>query len=221
MTRLLDIKKKYGLNYKDEVIQNALNLARKYMSKNVYEEVKQNIFNRSDTFKLCNHIVDSSNNYEVEVSDIKVIEYMTKEPYIVNDLSDNIVDVIFNHPMGYTILKMDSEYPSTNDFKLQISYLRAGDSYENLLPYIQRIEELLTIYFIFDTVEINALQRGLTNRSINDVRIEFDQKGIEDYKKYLMQQINILKAAIIPFDGCEFNSNPHGVMKSVLISKRY
>lgn len=221
-TRIAQIKAKYGLGYSDSVVSYALLLARKFMTDNIFENVEQIINQKATTFKLCNYVMDSNFDYTVDEDDIDVIEYMDNEPYTINDLNSNISSVTLNHPAGFSLLTMDGEYPSSGDYKLKISYLRGSNSYDKNEDNILRVEELLTIYYIFGTVEISALQRGLPNRSINDVTIQFDQRGIADYRKSLMTEINNLKAALIPFEACEYNYNSNSpIFRSVLINKGY
>lgn len=223
-TRIAQIKAKYGLGYTDLQMTYAIQSARTYMTNKAWEEVVQIINSKNTVFKMCNYVQDSNFDYVVNSSDIKVEEYMDKEPYTINDLTTNISSVTLNHPAGFSLITMDDEYPS-DGFKLRISYLRGDKSFDDKKNDIMLMEELLTIYYLFEIVEINSLQRGLPDRTINDVTIRFDQAGIDTYRKFLKSQINGLMFNLKPMETCQYNSLGGGstspMLRSVRINKGY
>lgn len=187
--RINQIKDKYGLEYDELAMKSAFNWAHKQMLNNAFVDMEEDYKSAKDEFKIDNFVMDKNFDGVIDKNDIEIKEFMTKTPYTVNDLSSNILSVIFDHPSGKTIISMDAEYPSDGAFTVRINYKRADESYSDAIENIRRVEELYTLYHIFDKLEPYKLQRGLPSRSINGVTIDFDQDGIDRYKKKLFSEI--------------------------------
>jgi len=208
-SRISQIKLKYGLDYDYYVMKEALNDARKKVL-NYALINEENIYSSKDTeFKLENYTMDSTFSYDLDNSDISVIQYQTESPYNEEDLSSEISSIKFNHPSGYTIVTLNNEYPE-DTYKLKISYYRGAKTYSDIIENIRLLEEYYTIYYLFSNLPIYKLQRGLSSRTINGITVDFDQQGVKDVLEQLQRMINREIIQVKPFKS-----------QSVLISKEY
>jgi len=208
--RLQQIKTKYGLTYDDYTLQTAFDWSHQQMLNNAYQKIEQSV--NGTEFKIDNYVMDKNFDGVVDTSDLEIIEYMSSSPYTVNNLNSNISSVVYNHPAGKSYITMDASYPSNSSFKVRVTYYKGSDSHSDLLVDIKRLEELYTLYHLFDILEPHKLQTGITDKTINGVSIVFDQEGIRTFKKDLYNQIQNSILKIKPFDG---------MFGSVLISKEY
>lgn len=210
--RINQIQNKYGLKYDYYTMREALNYAQSQLLNIGYEYVDEFIhtLDSNNCFKIDNYVMDKNFDEVVDSDDLYVFEYTSESPYTVTDLSSNISSVTFNHPGGFTVVEMDDSYPSASSYKLRVQYYRGLQTFSYLNNDIRYLEELLTVYHLFDILPIYKLQHGITKRDINGTKVEFNQRGIDDFKEKLRQQITYQISKIRSLD-----------IKPIIINKDY
>ena len=136
----------------------------------------------------------------IDEDDLYLFEYQKESPYAINNLSTHIESITFNHPKGFTIIEMDGSYPSDSSYKMQIQYYKGLQTFSYLNNDIKYLEELFTIFHLFDILPIYKLQHGVTKRDINGVKVEFNQEALNILKKDLMERITYQKSKIRSLD---------------------
>ena len=222
--KVIKIKDKYALDYDNDTMYNALTYARQQIAINAYSKEKGSPSSNdtNNVFTLCSYVMDTNFDGVVNKSDIVVKQYMKNYPYTVADLSDNIDSIIFDSPTGMTYITMDDTYPSQG-YTMQIEYSRGAINPADADETISYLEELYTVYHLFNILEINKLQRGMLNKSINGVDITFDKTAVDDFKKQLKVWIQNEILKIKPFTPCGANGfgSTSPLAKSIQINKGY
>jgi len=219
--RINNIKQKYGFTYSYYQIKSALDYAR--------TQTKTNSFNKEEGYGMrtdgnnvitvCNYIMDVDNDGSVTAADIEIKQVLESYPYTVTDLSSHISNIVLEHPTGKSFIVMDGKYPEEG-FKLNLIYYRARKPYIESLPIIDRIEDFYVIYYLFSTLEINKLQRGMTSRSINGVEITFNKESIDSFLITLRNWIANENLKLKPSNTC-LNRTKNSLFRSVQINKGY
>ena len=187
-TRIQEIRDIYGLEFDNYNIQQGLNYAHTEMLKYAYEKQVLNIHTNSKILKIPNYVADANFDNIVDVDDIDILQYQKNTPYTVTSLNVNVSSSVFDHPNGNTLITMDNNYPS-DGYTLQLTYYKVIDTFANLKPNINYIEELYVIIYLFKNLPVYKLQRGLKSRTINDVNIDFDQEGVSAAVKQFNNQL--------------------------------
>ena len=187
-TRIQEIRDIYGLEFDNYNIQQGLNYAHTEMLKYAYEKQVLNIHTNSKILKIPNYVADANFDNIVDVDDIDILQYQKNTPYTVTSLNVNVSSSVFDHPNGNTLITMDNNYPS-DGYTLQLTYYKVIDTFANLKPNINYIEELYVIIYLFKNLPVYKLQRGLKSRTINDVTIDFDQEGVSAAVKQFNNQL--------------------------------
>ena len=188
--RVDEIKTKYGLTFDSGILTRAFVYAKQQMKNNAYISHTENpVVDNNNIFKIDNYLVDANSDGFINKFDIEVKQYMRDYPYTEQDLTNNVVSIMYNHPIGKTIITMDDEYPTTS-YTFEVGYYNCSKSYANSKENIEYTEELYMIFHLFDVLEPYKLQKGIPNKTINGVSIEFDRDGIAQYKLQLFHQIN-------------------------------
>ncbi len=197
-TRIEQIKKKYGLTFDYYTMRTALNFAHKQMLSYAYvfEELTIPQTDSNDQILIENYVMDSDFDNSVTSADIDVFEYQKESPYDTNDLTANVSAVTFNHPNGKTILTMDGAYPTDSTYTLMVKYYRGIDTFSNLNQDIMYLEEMFVLLHLFSILSPYKLQYGITRRSINGVKVEFNFEAIQEFKSKLNIDINQVKLRI-------------------------
>lgn len=224
-SRIVDIKSKFGLSFDDPTMQNAISWAHEQINSNAFNSEKGTnmITDVNNILELGNYVMD--NNYDgiIDINDIEIREYLNVSPYTVNDLSEHVSSILFDHPSGKTFLTMDGSYPTSN-YVLEIKYSRASKPYVKAYETISYLEELYILKHLFMNLEIYQLQRGMTSRSINGVDITFDKQAIDEFIATLQVWITNEILKIRPFTSLDLNgfgdsSSP--LARSIQINKGY
>ena len=219
--RINQIKQRYGLGFDYYTMKTALDYARTQIKGNTIKHEKGSgmITDKNNSLELCNYVMDANGDGSVDASDITIYEYLKVFPFTVNNLQSNISSLILETPIGKSYIVMDAKYPSEG-FTLGLEYYRGVKPYVDALPIIDKAEEYYVLYRLFTTMEINKLQRGITNRGINGVDIVFDKDSIDSFLQILRNWIATENLRLIPFNSC-LNNSGSSVTKSVLINKGY
>lgn len=207
--RLKEIKQIYGLEFEDYHLTQAYNFAHSEILKNVYEKVENETYSKSNLIKIDNFVMDKNFDGIVDENDIEIIQFMKVPPYTVVNLSSQIDDITFNHPIGKTLIELKNEYP-TAGYVLRTTYYKGVGLYSDYKQIINRIEELYIIIYLFRNLDAFKLQRGLPDRSINGVDIKYDREGVQSAIKSFMELLNNEISKIKPIQ-----------LKGVLINKGY
>ena len=208
-TRISQIKQKYSLNFDYYTMREGLNYAHQQMTLNLYEKIEDKLNTTNKIIQIENYVMDKNFSYTVDKTDIEIIQYQDKTPFGVVDLSANIVSVLFDHPVGKTIITMDGDYPETS-YKMQVTYYKGLYKFSEIYLDVKQVEEWYTLYHIFQILPIYKLQQGLPSRSINGVDIVFDQDGIDKLRKMIFTWI---QTGIVNIKGFDIGT--------VVINKRY
>jgi len=201
-----DIIRSLQINFKTDIIVNALDYANKEILKNAFITEKVEIKNGKEEHKIDNFVMSKQFNSLVDKNDIKIYQYMTQTPYTVEDLFDEVSSINFSHPIGKTIINLSSQYPESG-YVLMIEYYRGSKSWIDLSVYIKRLKELYFMLYLFENLDIYQLQRGITTKSLNGVDISYNKDAIEKLKKDIRNQIfkNILKTRPIQIKSVNIN----------------
>lgn len=220
--RVADIKTKYGFGYEYSLINEAYNWARKQIKENIFLKEEGTIqTDANNRIKIANYVMDSNGDGTVDKTDIEIEEYTTSPPYSTTDLSSNIDSTIFDYPTGYTYIVMDDSYPSSGS-KLKITYYRSAMPYTDAKTYIELVEEYYVFYYLLNSLTLNKLQRGMPNKSINGLTLEFSQEGVKQAKDTIHALVQSESFRLLPTSRY-FTENNRGesLFYSVGISKRY
>jgi len=202
--RINEIKDEFHLNFLNNDMEIALQWARKQIKETAYQEDKR--FYHTDgnnQILIDNHVAnqrfDFDPDYDLTQADIEILESQHSFPYATTDLQANISSVVFDHPMGKTIITMDQKYP-TSTYKLQVTYYRLLEEWSKAVDTVKRIESLYVVYYLFENLDVYKLQRGITTRSINGINIAYDKQSMDIFKTQLYNQIYNEIMLIKPFE---------------------
>lgn len=209
-SRIMQIKRNRGLSFDYYHLETALEQARNSLKNYVYQEEEFEAKQPDNVYKINNFVADSNFDGVIDKNDITMIEYQKESPYNINDLNANINNFISNHPNGYTIIEMDDSYPSDDSYTVRITYNKIMDDYNKIKNSLLKLEELYVIQYLFEILEPYKLQRGITDKTIGNQTISFNQQAISDYQDKLRRQILSEMINLKPL-----------VNKSVNISKGY
>lgn len=189
--RINQIKKKYSLNFDYYSMREAFNYAQSQILNVGYEFIDKRVdtLDTNNCFLIENYVMDKNFDEVINKDDVYVYEFQKHTPFNINNLSDHIESITFNHPGGKTIVKMDDKYPSDSSYTLQIQYYRGLKDFSYVYNDVKYLEELFTLYHLFDMLPIYKLQHGITKRDLNGVKIEFNHEAINVLKEDLRQRI--------------------------------
>lgn len=188
-SRIMQIKRNKGLAFDYYVLDNALNDARQKVKDYCFQPIEIIQRQSKSEIKIDNYVADSNFDGVVNEDDIEIIEYQNESPYGINDLSGNISTFTANHPIGKSILVMDADYPSDDTYVVKINYHKTTDKYDKIKYSLLKLEELYVMVYLFENLEPYKLQRGVTDKTIGNQTISFNQNAIRDYQKDLQRQI--------------------------------
>lgn len=198
-TKIMQIKRNKGLAFEYYLMKRALDYAHSEMKLNVYVEEKEEYKQKRNEIIVDAYVADINFDGVVDEDDIKLIQYQTKAPYGVNDLSANIDYFIPNHPNGQSILVLDGDYPD-DGFTLQFVYYKSSGELSKFAEVISRLEELYVMLYLISNVEANKLQRGIVDKTILGENIRFSQDSLHKYREYLQRTINSETLQLRPFE---------------------
>jgi len=206
--KLNDIVTKYSIDYKDELVKEAIEHARQEILKTAFERIEKKVStDANNNIFIDNYVSDSTFSYTVEKTDISLTHYATSsDTFITEDLNNNITSVVFDYPTGQTIIKMDGAYPQ-NGYELRLIYYKIADKYQNLMADIKMLETNYIYLYLLELLDKYKLQRGITNPGINSISLEYNKSVITEFKQELINKITTLISKIRPMYIRKININ--------------
>ncbi|NCD07254.1 MAG: hypothetical protein EOL97_14160 [Spirochaetia bacterium] len=197
--KLNDIVTRYSLDYKDELVREAIQFARQEIVRTAFEKVEKEVrTDNNNNIFIDNFVADSSFSYVVNNDDVVLFHYSTtNNVFDEENLSDHIEEIVFDYPTGKTIVKMDAQYPQ-NGYKLKVIYYRINDKYSNLVADIKQLETNYIYLYLLETLDKYKLQRGITNPGINSISLEYNKSVITEFKQELQDRTTTLISKIRP-----------------------
>jgi hypothetical protein len=220
---IAEIKKKYNIDFKDYIMQNAIDNSNYYINLYLYSECDIEYSTKRETLDVANYVADSNFDGTIDVDDIQLIQYMTVEPFTVTDLHTKISSIKLNLPTGRSYIYLDDEYPSTDSTKLKLTYHRACFDPAKHANDFERVEQYLMFIYLFTNLTIGQLQRGILTRDINGVNVTFEIEAIKDLVKSLKTDLNMILFRLNggPCSNISCNGKDSRNFRSILINKGY
>jgi len=220
-TRLEQIKKKYGLNFSQYVLEEALRIGQAAVLNNAHEFVQNDTKGSPKTEILIDSTVaDWNHDGVVDEADFNVYQYLPTSPYTVENLNSQIDSVDLDNPRQARLI-LKAPFPD-NGYILRVEYYNARRPYDKSTNTLDVLEEKYMLLHLFENLEPYKLQHGMSSKDINGLKIDFDQNAISTYRASLKTQIASRRLRVVPFSKSKYNNaGKGGIMKSVQLSKMY
>jgi len=219
--RLSQIKQKYGLNFSQYVLEEALRIGRDVMRNNAYEFVQNDIKGAPKTEILIDRNVGDS-NYDgiVDEADFNVYQYLPTSPYTVENLNSQIDSIDLDNPKQSRLILKEA-FPD-NGYILRVEYYNSRRPHDESVDILRVLEEKYMLLHLFENLEPYKLQHGMSSKDINGLKVDFDQNAINTYRQSLKTQIVNWRLKIVPLSKSQYNNSGNGgIIKSVQMSKMY
>lgn len=195
-----EIKGLYGLGFTNDILDKALEYANDNLKRNAtYNEKGNNIVtDGNNVITVKEYVFHKDLTTTPTNTNFRIYEQGTEYPFTITERNANINQVVYADN-GNVYIEMDGSYPAAgNNLKIQYYHTGKDMSDSSNLNIYKNLQEYFFLLYLFRNLQPHQLQRGITNKSINGVNINFDKQSIDEFIKNLRIWIKEYSFNLLP-----------------------